>query len=340
MPWRTAAASTKSGCPAAVAVAGALSWPARSRRRAFQPASARASFSPARRAAQHSRDASGTDSRSSRSRAPQLGEEPGQDLRLQVGGVAAVPGGQGAGGAAQPGQRDPAQRHRPRRVTAAGAGAADQLGPHRVAGGSAGRRVQQQHPQLIDGNRPVRQPGRQPRGVHGQRPRPGRQQPERGVQNIQRAERSSMRASRSAGADGVGAPSSPPALTCRRTSRRPAASRRRPRRAPAVPAADLPPAEPGPPGTRPRPAGRPAGRPSSRWPAPAPPARRHARGRTGHARGRPAGTAGERAKFSPVSRRVTRPPAWIPPSRPREKPAREPDFRSASGKAARGTSRP
>ena len=113
------------------------------------------------------------------------GQEPGQDLRLQVRRVAAVGRGQGGDRAAQAGHGDPGQGHGPGGV--AGAGTADQLGPHGIAGGRAGRRVQQQHPQLGDGHQPVRQPGGQPRGVQAQRPGAGRQQPERGVGSVQAA---------------------------------------------------------------------------------------------------------------------------------------------------------
>ncbi|MGH3269972.1 MAG: hypothetical protein ACRDN1_13105 [Trebonia sp.] len=63
--------------------------------------------------------------------------------------------------AAQAGQRHSGQAQDPGRV--AGPGAADQLCPRRVAGAGAGagRRVQQQLLQLIEGNWPVRQTRRQ-----------------------------------------------------------------------------------------------------------------------------------------------------------------------------------
>ena len=71
---RTAAASTKSGWPhGSAGPAGELS---RSRRRDAQAALAQACFCPARHAAQHSRDASGTRSRSSRSRARSAARNP------------------------------------------------------------------------------------------------------------------------------------------------------------------------------------------------------------------------------------------------------------------------
>ena len=111
------------------------------------------------------------------------GQEPGQDLGLQVSGVAAVGGGQAADGAAQARHGDAGQADRPGRV--AGAGAADQLGPHGVAGAGAGRGVQQQHPQLIERHRPVRQAGRDLGGVQRQRLRAGAQQPERGVGGVE-----------------------------------------------------------------------------------------------------------------------------------------------------------
>ena len=49
--------------------------------------------------------------------------------------------------------------------------------------------MQQQHPQLIEGDRPVGQPGGQVRGVYRQRPRPGGQQPERGVGGVEGIQR-------------------------------------------------------------------------------------------------------------------------------------------------------
>ena len=98
----------------------------------------------------------------------------------------------------------------------AGAGAADQLGPHLVAGAGAGRGVQQQHPQLIQRHRPVRQAGRDLGGVQRQRLRAGAQQPERGLGGVEgpgEAEWSSMRKLQVSEADGNEAPSSHPRLT-------------------------------------------------------------------------------------------------------------------------------
>ena len=138
--------------------------------------------------------------------AAQGGQEPGQHLGLQIRRVAAVRAGQAGDRAAQAGHRDPGQADHPGRV--AGPGAADQPGPHPVAGAGAGGRVQQQDPQLIEGDGPVRQALGQLRGVHGQRLRAGGQQPERGiggVEGIQRAGRVPARAGgrRGAGRGGV-----------------------------------------------------------------------------------------------------------------------------------------
>lgn len=112
-------------------------------------------------------------------------QEPGEDLGLQVGGVAGVGGGQPGGGAAQAGQRDPGQGHGPLR--AAEAGAAHELGPHPVAGPGAGRRVQEHRPELVDGHGPVGQARREAAEGEGQRGGPGGQQRERALARVQDA---------------------------------------------------------------------------------------------------------------------------------------------------------